>query len=109
MCIRDSFITNWGTFGTAVRQLKFPMDVAVDSSGNVYVTDSKNDRIQKFKNDGTYIRTWGASGSGDGQFDLLNGIAVDSSANVYVSENQNRRIQKFETNGIFTWGISRLC
>ena len=29
-----------------------PFGIAIDSSGNVYVADSGNNRIQKFKNDG---------------------------------------------------------
>jgi tripartite motif-containing protein 71 len=85
----------------------------------VYVTDTGNNRIQKFTNDGTYIRTWGGSGSGDGEFNFPSGIGVDSSANVYVSDthvvsqeneqfsgNGNGRIQKFTNTGIFIrkWG-----
>ena len=46
--------------GTTNGQLKYPEGVAVDSSGNVYVTDSSNekterhDRIQKFNNRAFY-------------------------------------------------------
>jgi tripartite motif-containing protein 71 len=38
--------------------LSVPSGVAVDSSGNVFVSDSGNDRIQKFTNTGTFIRKW---------------------------------------------------
>jgi hypothetical protein len=34
--------------GSATDQLSFPSDVAVDSSGDLYVTDSGNDRVQEF-------------------------------------------------------------
>ena len=44
-------------------QFKFPTHVAIGSSGNVYVVDSNNDRIQVFNNGGTFIRTWGTFGS----------------------------------------------
>ena len=39
-------------------QSNAPFGVGIDSSGNVYVVDSGNNRIQKFKNSGTFIRTW---------------------------------------------------
>ena len=42
--------------------------VAVDSSGNVYVADSGNNRIQKFDSNGTFITKWGSTGTADGQF-----------------------------------------
>ena len=80
--------------------------VAVDSSGNVYVADTNNNRIQKFDSSGTFITKWGSSGTGDGQFEYPTGIAVDSSGNVYVADTDNHRIQKFDSNGTFLtkWG-----
>ena len=42
------FITKWGSYGTADGQFSNPYGVAVDSSGNVYVADSLNNRIQVF-------------------------------------------------------------
>jgi DNA-binding beta-propeller fold protein YncE len=53
-----TFITKWGSDGTADGQFDFAKTdgrfsglagVAVDSSGNVYVTDTDNHRIQKFR------------------------------------------------------------
>ena len=42
--------------------------VAVDNNGSVYVSDTGNNRIQKFSSTGTYVSQWGSEGSGDGQF-----------------------------------------
>jgi tripartite motif-containing protein 71 len=75
--------------------LRDPDDVAVDSSGNLYVVDSSNYRIQKFTADGTFITKWGSRGSGNGEFSGPNGIALDSSDYVYVADPCNRRIQVF--------------
>ncbi len=44
---------NAGVFGST---LGYP---AVDSSGNVYVPDTSNQRIQKFDSSGNFVTTWG--------------------------------------------------
>jgi tripartite motif-containing protein 71 len=80
-----------------------PIDVAVDPSGNVFVTVNN---IQKFTNNGKFIREWGTEGSGNGQFDNPYGIAIDPNGYVFVTDNVNDRIQKFSNTGkyIRQWG-----
>ena len=63
-----------------------PIGVAVSSSGNIYVADMGNDRIQYFSSTGSYIGRWGSDGTGNGNFRLVYGLAVDSSGNVYTTE-----------------------
>jgi Protein of unknown function (DUF3224)/NHL repeat len=102
-----SFITAWGTTGTGNGQFRRPTGVAVDSDGNVYVTESWNDRVQKFDSDGAFITKWGSRGSGNGQFLNPYAVAVDpTSGDVYVTDNENERVQKFDSDGTFltTWG-----
>ncbi len=83
-----------------------PAGMAFDSSGNVYVVDCGNDRVQKFTAMARYLTQWGASGSGDGQFDVPWGIAADAAGNVYVADEHNHRIQKFTSTGAYLtqWG-----
>ena len=71
-----------------------PSDVATDSSGNIYVADTYNSRIQKFDSNGTYMSQWGTLGIGDGQLSYPEGITVDSTGNVYVADTNNSRIQE---------------
>jgi secreted PhoX family phosphatase len=73
----------------------------VDGSGNVYVADQWNYRVQVFTGTGTLLTKWGTPGDGDGQFGEPVGIAVDVSGNVYVVEDYNHRIQKFTSTGMF--------
>jgi hypothetical protein len=80
------------------------MGIAANSAGDCYVLEKT--RVQKFKQDGTYITQWGSYGSAPGQFDWANGIAVGGSGNVYVLEANNHRVQKFDTDGNYlsSWG-----
>jgi DNA-binding beta-propeller fold protein YncE len=76
------------------------MGVAVDASGNVYVVDQANQRVQKFEPDGDFITKWGED------FNYPTGVAVDASGNVYVVDSDSSRIQKFSSSGTFItkWG-----
>ena len=88
------FLKKWDANLTGNGQFRGSVDIAVDSSGNVYVVDTGNDRVQKFDSNGTFIRTLGSNGTGNGQFSSPESIAVDSSGNVYVVDTFNYRVQK---------------
>ena len=108
-------IAGTGEFGfsgdggpAAAARLAFPHSVAVDSAGNVYITDSGNRRIRKIDSTGT-ITTIAGTGefgfSGDGgpavEAELYDpyGVAVDSAGNVYIADTSNRRIRKIDSTG----------
>jgi tripartite motif-containing protein 71 len=113
-----------GVTGDGDSQFHQPDDVAVDASGNVYVADTGNHRVQKFDTSGTFLGWWGKGslttgwhaspsgetggfvGTGDGEFNQPYNVAVDGSGNLYVADGLNNRIQKFDSSGIFLgwWG-----
>jgi len=49
-----NFVRQWGSTGTENGQFRSPRALAIDASGNVYVADSGNKRIQVFDGDGTF-------------------------------------------------------
>ena len=78
-----------------------PFGIATDSSGNIYVADKGNSRVQKFDLSGTFLLKFGSLGAGDGQFYAPEGIAVDGSGNIYVADTSGQRVQKFSSAGTF--------
>ena len=45
------FLWNWGSRGSGDGQFNSPVNIAVDASGNVYVIDAYNHRVQVFSVD----------------------------------------------------------
>src|SRR5690606_9155647 len=77
-----------GAQGTSPGKFQSPEGIALDTSGNIYVTDTGNDRIQVFSSNGIFQGLFGESGTGDGQFDGPTGIAVTDEY-VYVCDSGN--------------------
>src|SRR5919106_6146568 len=71
-----SFVTKWGSEGIGFGKFRQPLDIAIDSNDNLYVTDttSVSNQIQKFATNGTFITSWGILGFGDGRFTSATGI-----------------------------------
>src|SRR2546426_10997859 len=63
------YLTQWGSYGTGDGQFNYPGGVAVDASGNVYVADRYNYRIQVFAPRRVRVLPGGAN-AGDGPPDL---------------------------------------
>ena len=85
--------------------LSGPMGVAVDSDGNVYISDTANSRVRKIDIGTGFINTIAGNGtadfSGDGsaalsaEVNLPRGLAVDASG-LYIADTDNDRVRRID-------------
>lgn len=83
-----------------------PIGIVIDNDGNLYVADSKNNKIRKISTTGT-VRTFAGSGTAG----LVNGIGaaacfnhpdaltIDNAGNIYVADELNHVIRKITPTG----------
>ena len=92
-----SFDSEWASSGNGDGQLTAPFAIVRDNDGNFYVSDSGNDRIQKFDSNGTYSTQFGTTGSGDGEFNVPRGIVINRDlGRLYVVDSGNQRVEIFD-------------
>ena len=101
VCFDDSF----GSTGSSTGRFDIPTDLAIDkSSGDIYVVDSDNNRVQRFQDDGDYDNLeFGSSDSNDNDYlGSPSAIAIHSSSdNIYVADSTTDSISVFSDNGNF--------
>ena len=76
-------------------QFHFPIFLAVDPEGRLFVGDTMNFRVQVFSPEGNFIRAHGDNGVGPGSFARIKGVAFDSFSNLYVVEGEYAVVQMF--------------
>ncbi|CAF4322740.1 unnamed protein product, partial [Adineta steineri] len=86
-----------GSAGPNSTQLNFPNDVYVDKSGNIYVTDCYNHRVQKFSSGSnigvTIAGVTGSAGSALNQFNVPRYLTLDSTETyMYIADYGRQRV-----------------
>ncbi|EFC37929.1 predicted protein [Naegleria gruberi] len=92
-------------------QLNYPSGISVNSNGEIFISDSVNNRIRKILTNGTIITiagtgTVGLSGDGglavNAQLWLPSGIVVNSVGEIFISDSYNHRIRKISASGVIS-------
>ena len=91
--------------------LNYPVGVFPDSSGNLFIADSQNNRVRKINSQGIISTvagngTFGFSGDGaaatSAELASPTNVAVDSSGNLYIVDSGSQRVRKVTTNGVIS-------
>ena len=101
---RAGFVGDGGLATNAL--LSGPTGVAVDSTGNLFIADSRNHRIRRLDRSTGVITTVAGTGnpgfSGDGGPGVLawlngpSGVAVDQDQNLLIADSHNKRIRRVD-------------
>ena len=94
-----TWVRNFGSYGR--REFQDTHGIAVDETGNIYISSYQDQEVRKFDKDYNFIKRFGSSGSGDGQFNGVLEMAVGPNNRLYVVDYSNHRVQIFDLEGNF--------
>jgi DNA-binding beta-propeller fold protein YncE len=69
-------LSRWGQLGNDSGEFDYPLSIATDETGRVYVSDQLNNRVQIFDPNGNWLESYGERGGERGQFYRSSAIAI---------------------------------
>jgi YD repeat-containing protein len=97
----ETTITNKWEAGSTHGLFKDPNDITIDSSGDLFVTDTGNSRIQEGRQSQEFKTQFGTEGTGNGQLKTPHAAAIDSKGDVWVADTGNARLEEFSPTGAY--------
>ncbi|MGA3220241.1 MAG: NHL repeat-containing protein [Acidimicrobiales bacterium] len=98
-----------GGQGSGLNQLYNPSGVALDANGDLFVSDSANERVMEYAYNattgtyasaGTVVAGTGTAGSGRNQLNDPIGLALDAKGDLFVADSGNSRVEEFAFNSV---------
>ena len=90
---------NWALNSSSASSLEYPIDVAVDSSGNIYALEYFRNRVVVYNSSGTFLRAFGSYGTNDcNVFNSPYQLTIYNNE-VYIADTFNKRIVVLDTFG----------
>jgi DNA-binding beta-propeller fold protein YncE len=100
-----SHLLDFGAQGSEPGEFNLPTDLALDRTGQAYVMDSGNYRVQIFDRQGKYLRSFGRAGKPPGRFGRPRAIAIDADGNINVVDALFGGILVFDPGGVPLYAI----
>jgi len=99
--IKIELVRTIGDINTMDENLAFnnPSDLVLDDTGNIYILDAGNCRIQKFDPEGKFLDSFGREGQGPGEFQSPASLDFDAEGNLIIADWRSRKIQIFSKEG----------
>lgn len=106
---QGKLLAQWGENGTNISKLQFPRAVAINSRGDIFVSEyGLVERIQRFSHHGTnFIQAFGAPGTAIAELNRAEGLGIGPDDRLYVADSCNHRIQIFSPDGKFISAFGR--
>lgn len=97
-----SYISQFGSSGTAANQFQYVLGMCHDEADNIYIADRSAQAIKVYNAANVFQGVWPvAIGTAEGEFQLPNNICYDGSEFIYVTDVGRYKVMKFTKAGVF--------
>lgn len=94
-----------GESGGAESVLNRPIELKLDSQGNIYVMDWGDVEIKVFAPDGRLLRTIGKKGQGPGEFDVPASFVISADDQIFLLSGRQYQISVLDKTGVYLSGF----
>ena len=97
--VDSEYYGTFSSFGEEAGQFIWPVAMAQNSQGQIYISDEDKNVVTGFDTSGSIVNHWGETGDAPGQLDGPAGLAFDATGCLYVADQHNNRVQVFTPEG----------